>query len=751
MKKRSLVVLDRIAQILVISAICIFIDRLIVILSHDDSIWLGESIEAVASIIFGPVVGFFATIISCITTDFLTYQSFEYSFVGIFEALSMALIGVIYRTLIKDEDEFGVREIVVFNFVQILVNTAILYLATPPSAVMFFGFIVEDWTREELLEEMSALKNDTFSACISVALIGTVLLAVCTLLRREYRKHGSVPAALRSILTVDYLKREYRTRALEYSVGFVFAVALTMVDGVVSGHVLGTDALAATSLMFPLISLSAFISNIITSGCSNLCARAKGDGEHDKAMRLFTLGFLATILLGIIQSVLFYLTEDFYFGYYATPGDIGTFAREYYGFYILVPPFMALTVFLDEIVSSEGDDMLSYAGYLASFAVNVGASIILSNTMGMGGLALGTMLSYICYLIVVSTHFLKKSNTYRLQPYFSFRDLSRFVAHSLKTNFSGLCMFAVSAAFTKAILLFWGSSYLIANTVLCAMLEIYQMIKGPSEAAEYLIATYAGEKNGEGIKILFKEALSACMIIGTVFSLLLLLLPDLVLLLYGIEDSPLSSELIKCIRYCSVGAIAASAGGFLSDYYGDTGKPIWSCIMVFFRTALFPILFCVTFCLEGGIVGMGIGMLLSQICAIAIFYGFVFILKGGKNIPYILDDPDYERVKMNSFEYTPEDHEKILNWISDSLKDNGTEEDVIREAKDIILSIFKKTEEKNGKNKVLGECVLRFIGEPEIILKDNGELFSPDIGDQRHSYNVVLSCNSNKISLGKTA
>lgn len=66
-------------------------------------------------------------------------------------------------------------------------------------------------------------------------------------------------------------------------------------------------------------------------------------------------------------------------------------------------------------------------------------------------------------------------------------------------------------------------------------------------------------------------------------------------------------------------------------------------------------------------------------------------------------------------------------------------------------SILKKTEEKNGKKKVLGECVLRFIGEPEIILKDNGELFSPDIGDQRHSYNVVLSCNSNKISLGKTA
>lgn len=244
---------------------------------------------------------------------------------------------------------------------------------------------------------------------------------------------------------------------------------------------------------------------------------------------------------------------------------------------MLVPPFMAVTVFLDEI-------------------------------------------SYVCYLLVVSIHFLKKSNTYRLKPYFSIRDLFVFAKFSLKTNSAGLCMFVVSVAFTKAILLFMGSDYLIANTVLCAMLEIYQIMNGPSEAAEYLFATYTGEKNGEGIKILFKEALTACVFIGMIFSLLLLLRPNLVLMLYGIEDSPFGGELIKCIRYCSVGLIAASVGGFLSDYYGDTEKPLWSCMMVAFRTALFPILFCVTFILDGGIVGMGIGMLLAQIVAVAVFF-----------------------------------------------------------------------------------------------------------------------------------
>jgi hypothetical protein len=304
-----------------------------------------------------------------------------------------------------------------------------------------------------------------------------------------------------------------------------------------------------------------------------------------------------------------------------------------------------------------------------------------------------------------------------------------------------------STAFTKSILLFWGTEYLIANTVLCAMLEVYEMLNGPSEAAEYLFATYSGEKNSEGIETLFKESLIVCLFGGMAVSLLLLLMPSIVLMLYGIEDSPLHVELIKCIRFCSVGAIAAALGGFLSDYYGNTGKPIWSCMIVIFRTALFPILFCVTFCVDGGIIAMGKGMLLSQIGAVCIFYGFVLIVKGPESIPYMFDDPDYEKVKMNSFEYHPEEYERLTGWIRENLTSQGIEEDRIEQAQSMVLTLCKETEEKSGKNRVYGECVLRFIDGPEIIIKDNGELFRPDIEDKRYSYNVLMARNRSLIRI----
>lgn len=737
----------RVLQVLVISLVAFFMDRLIVWLSHDDSIWMGEAIEAVGSVLFGPLVGFFATFLNCIVSDYLTYHSFDYIFVATLEAVAVALIGAIFRKLNRDEDQFGIRQIVIFNFVQILVNVAVLYLSSIPVAMFAFGFIVNDWTKADVLTDMAALGDNTFSACVSVALIGTILLAVCIFIRRKLREKGSVSAALRSIFKPTFLKKEYGRRAFEYTAGLVLAIGLTMVDGVVSGHVLGTDALAATSLVFPLVSLSTFLSTIFTYGCSNLCAIAEGSGDYEHARKLFTLGLFATLLLGLAQSVLFYLIEDLYFSYYTSSPAIEAFAREYYRLFIFVPPVMALATFLDEIISADGDDTLSYVAYLVSFGVNVGASVLLARTMGMSGLALGTALSYVSYLIVVSIHFLKKSNTYRLRYWFSFRDLLRFAQYSLKNNTAGICMSVVSAGFTKAILLFWGNDYLIANTVLCAMLEIYEMINGPSEAAGYLLASYTGERNSEGIKTLFRQALVACAFGGMAVTLLLLILPNTVLLLYGIEDSPLRVDLVKCIRFCSLGVAAASIGGFLSDYYGYTGKPLWSCMMVVFRTALFPILFCVNFCLEGGIVSMGKGMVLSQITAMAIFYSFVLIMKGRESIPYMLDDPDYGKVSMNSFAYQPEEYERLWNWIQENLNAHGIESEKIGEVEALLQSLFRQTEEKNGKNKVLGECVLRFIEKPEIIIKDNGALFQPDIQDDRLSYNALLSCNSSTIHL----
>ena len=685
-----------IIEILAVAALAFLFDFIIVNLTNDDSIWLGQAIEVVGAVIFGPFVGGAAALINC--TDRKSTRlngSFDFAYLAVLEITSVVLIGIVYRKLSKDDNRFGLKEIVIFNFTQILIGVCVEYLGTTPMTITLFGSLTEDWNMATFTEELVSLKSYTFSGCISAGLIGTILIAVCTYMRRKYRETGSV-----------------------------------------------RDALAATAIVFPLVSFSTFLSGIIPIGCSDLCALAKGERNYDRANRLFTLGLIAAIAIGILQTLLFWLIKDAYFTFYTATESIESYARAYYDVYMFVPMIMGPAMFIDNIISSEGDDLLSYSGYLGSFVVNVVMSIILSQKMGMSGLALGTLLSYVVYALVVSIHFFKKSNTFRLRFYFSFRDIFRFALFSLKNNASGLCLAISSAVFTKAILRFWGSEYLVACTVLCAMMEVYEMINGPSEAAEFLLGTYTGEKNSEGMKTLFVEAMAVCLLEGFVIGVFLLLNPAVVLDLYGVEQSPFEAELIQCIRFSAIGLIPAAMGGFMSDYYGNTGKPLWSVLMVVLRTVLFPVLFCVTFCLEGGIVSMGIGLMLSQILAVAVFYIFVLVQKGPKMIPYMIDDPDCDKVFMKSFDYNEEEYGRICAWIRENLESHGLSASEIDEAEQLFLTLCRKTEEKNKKKPAYGECVLRFIDEPEIIIKDNGKLFDPDMKDERIRYDVLLSCNT---------
>ena len=81
-------------------------------------------------------------------------------------------------------------------------------------------------------------------------------------------------------------------------------------------------------------------------------------------------------------------------------------------------------------------------------------------------------------------------------------------------------------------------------------------------------------------------------------------------------------------------------------------------------------------------------MLLSQIFSVAVFYGFVLIVKGPESIPFMLDDPDFEKVQMFSFEFNEKDHGRTTEWIEQNLTKYGIEKDKISEM--FLRSLFPK-------------------------------------------------------------
>lgn len=748
MKKIMSVLARKSIETLILAAIAFAFDFLVAFLSSDDSIWIGESIEIVGAILFGPVVGFIASFINCALTDFLIYGSFDYVLTAFLEASAVTVISLIYKRVTKkNADRFGVREIAIFNFIQIFVNVAVLFLSTAPVYLLIVQWL--DWSTEEMAVEMRYLAETAFSTCASVALIGTILLAIALTVRRRIREKGSLKAAIKSMFALTFLSRMYRFRAFQYTLSVFITIAFTMVDGIMSGHLLGQDALSAISLMIPLVSFVTFFSTFIVKGVSNRVVTVSGEGDSERAKKLFSCGLLASLAIGPLQTLVLFLVKDLYLGVYSASDAIMEFAGSYYDVYIFIPIFFTITEFLDEMVCSDGDVKLSVGGYVLSFAVDIAASILLVDIMGIGGLAVARMIGFLSFILILLIHFFKKKNTLKFRLWFSFKDLLLFVKYAMTDNLTPLCTAMTSAMLTKAILLILGPEYLIVNVIICAMLEIYESINGPSEGSAFLIESYTGEHNLKGIKTVFKEAMFATLLLGMAAALVLIVWPEAVTLLYGVEETPIHDELMKCIRFAALGVIPGCISGFLTDYYGNMGKPFWSSLLSFLRIALFPVLFCVTFCLTGGTVEIGRGLLLSQVTATLVFYGFVLTAHGLSSIPFLLDEGEFDKVDMLSFNFRQEEHALVLDWLSHQLeKSLRLDEERIKRVRDTILSLIEAIEERNKGKKVYGECVFSYVDEqPKIIVKDDGKLFKSGIQGEGLSYNIVLSHNYNVLPL----
>lgn len=84
----------------------------------------------------------------------------------------------------------------------------------------------------------------------------------------------------------------------------VFMSVYQMVDGVFISNIIGTNALSAVNIVFPVISFLIGVSIMLGTGGSAIIAKNLGEDKLDKARRQFTLIILTGIVVGIVTAII---------------------------------------------------------------------------------------------------------------------------------------------------------------------------------------------------------------------------------------------------------------------------------------------------------------------------------------------------------------------------------------------------------------------------------------------------------------
>ena len=96
----------------------------------------------------------------------------------------------------------------------------------------------------------------------------------------------------------------FRSVFLASMVSMTVSYILMLTDNVVAGQLLGPQAVAAMSLVFPMMTMLFFVSYLIADGLAMMAAYAQGKGDRAEVYRLFSMGVILSLGLGAVLLLL---------------------------------------------------------------------------------------------------------------------------------------------------------------------------------------------------------------------------------------------------------------------------------------------------------------------------------------------------------------------------------------------------------------------------------------------------------------
>ncbi len=188
-----------------------------------------------------------------------------------------------------------------------------------------------------------------------------------------------------------------RRIALPASVGFFFNTMFNFADTYCAG-ILGTDALAALSVSFPVFFLLLSAGSGLSQGTTALMANAIGAKEMQKARHVFAQSLLCAVITGLLLSTIGLLISPWMFGLLGAEGLHLRLSLNYMNVILCGGTFFVLQMAVNAALNAQGDTRLYRNFLIVGFFANCVLNPVLMlgwlglPAMGVAGLALATVI-----------------------------------------------------------------------------------------------------------------------------------------------------------------------------------------------------------------------------------------------------------------------------------------------------------------------------------------------------------------------
>lgn len=419
-------------------------------------------------------------------------------------------------------------------------------------------------------------------------------------------------------------ERLLNTKIHQYLIpGIMMSLSLQLgniLDTVMVGNLLGTDAMTAVALSIPVETILQIPGYCLGTGGAIAVGIMLGRREREKASGLFTLTFFVTLFLGLVFSALAFIAAPPLGELLAAKAGVAAYTADYILVSMLGAPFIGIGLLMSSYLGAENHPELSSAYLILSNVINLVLDFVFLKytSLGTKGAALSTILGFALGMVV----FVKYIHSPKRMIGFVKSPPVALLKEALVTGapvFVFMAMsFVKSLGLNMIIIHLTGQDGMAIYTVCDNILMIVEMLSGGIIGIiPNMAGILYGEKDYYGIRALCKKTLQYSFVVVGIAFVCIMVLTRQVTILFGIKDSPLQREMVTALRLFIFSLPFYLWNKFLTSYYESIEESAQASLITFLQNCLYVLPVALAgILLEQILGGAGVnGLAVSFVCA----------------------------------------------------------------------------------------------------------------------------------------
>lgn len=337
---------------------------------------------------------------------------------------------------------------------------------------------------------------------------------------------------------------------------------------------IGSDALAALNIALPVYSLVHGTALLLGMGGGTKFSIYKSQGEYKKANSIFS----QTILTVIAFAIVYMLVGLLFSGNLSVllGADDVTFdmTNIYLKIVLLFSPAFILNETMICFIRNDGSPHLSTAGMIVGSLFNIVFDYIFiyNFKLGMLGAVLATGFSPVVSLIILSTHFLRRKNSFKfIKTKIKFKSVISIFSIGLPSLVTELSSGIVIIIFNIIMLKLCGNLGVAAYGVIANIaLVILAIFNGIAQGAQPIISHNYGKQNNKNMLLAFKYAALTAVLLALVLYIIMFIFSSEITLIFNNEHNEKLQQLATTgIKLYFIGCVFAGFNIISSAFFSS--------------------------------------------------------------------------------------------------------------------------------------------------------------------------------------